>query len=208
MPAFVRVTGGTPLNHRHLLPEEIDLLLDGEEGFGVNPLTAHLSTCPGCRAEFEAQREVTTALERLPHFTPSRLFAAQVMCKVEVFEPWHVAARESVRRWLPQSHAGRSLAFGAGGVMAVAMTFLTVWLAHRADAVLFVGSLLAQRSREAVTGAVQGAVVSTLGQGAATAVETNGAIGWSIALAGAALAILGTAFALKTVASAARGRRS
>ena len=92
--------------------------------------------------------------------------------------------------------------------MAVAMTFLTVWLAHRADAVLFVGSLLAQRSREAVAGAVQGAVVSTLGQGAATAVETNGAIGWSIALAGAALAILGTAFALKTVASAARGRRS
>ena len=174
----------------------------------MNPLTAHLSTCPGCRAEFEAQREVTTALERLPHFTPSRLFAAQVMCKVEVFEPWHVAARESVRRWLPQSHAGRSLAFGAGGVMAVAMTFLTVWLAHRADAVLFVGSLLAQRSREAVAGAVQGAVVSTLGQGAATAVETNGAIGWSIAPAGAALAILGTAFALKTVASAARGRRS
>ena len=196
------------MNHRHLLPEEIDLLLDGEEGFGVNPLTAHLATCPGCRAVFEAQREVTTALERLPHFTPSRLFAAQVMCKVEVFEPWHVAARESVRRWLPQSHAGRSLAFGAGGVMAVAMTFLTVWLAHRADAVLFVGSLLAQRSREAVAGAVQGAVVSTLGQGAATAVETNGAIGWSIALAGAALAILGTAFALKTVASAARGRRS
>ena len=196
------------MNHRHLLPEEIDLLLDGEEGFGVNQLTAHLATCPGCRAEFEAQREVTTALERLPHFTPSRLFAAQVMCKVEVFEPWHVAARESVRRWLPQSHAGRSLAFGAGGVMAVAMTFLTVWLAHRADAVLFVGSLLAQRSREAVTGAVQGAVVSTLGQGAATAVETNGAIGWSIALAGAAVAILGTAFALKTVASAARGRRS
>ncbi|MDP1861143.1 MAG: hypothetical protein Q8K82_20885 [Gemmatimonadaceae bacterium] len=196
------------MNHRHLLPEEIDLLLDGEEGFGVNPLTEHLSTCPGCRAEFEAQREVTTALERLPHFTPSRLFAARVMCKVEVFEPWHVAARESVRRWLPQSHAGRSLAFGAGGVTAVAMTFLTVWLAHRADAVLFVGSLVAQRSREAVSGAVQGAVVSTLGQGAATAVETNGAIGWSIALAGAALAILGTAFALKTVASAARGRRS
>ena len=196
------------MNHRHLLPEEIDLLLDGEEGFGVNPLKAHLAKCPGCSAEFEAQREVATALERLPHFTPSPLFAAQIMCKVQVFEPWHVAARETVRRWLPQSQVGRSLAFGTAGVMAVTMTILTVWLAHRADAVLFVGTLLAQRTRDAVTGAVHGAVVSTLGQGAAAAVETNGAIGLTMVITGVALAILGTAFGLKTVASAARGRRS
>jgi len=26
------------MNHRHLLPDEIDLLLDDEVGFGVNPL--------------------------------------------------------------------------------------------------------------------------------------------------------------------------
>jgi len=195
------------LDHRHLLPEEIDLLLDGEEGFGVNPLKAHLAQCAGCRAEYEAQREVALALEGLPHIAPSFRFADKVMANVQVFEPWHVSLRDSIRRALPTTQVGRTLVFGTGGVMAVSMTLLTVWLAHRADAVLFLGALVGQRLREFVAGGVHDAVVATVGQGAATTVSSNGLVGVGIALSALAVAILGTAFGLKTLASAARSWR-
>lgn len=194
------------MDHRHLLPEEIDLLLDGEEGFGVNPLKAHLAQCAGCRAEYEAQREVTLALEGLPHIAPTARFAEKVMSNVQVFEPWHVSMRDSIRRALPQTQVGRTLVFGTGGVMAVTMTMLTVWLAHRADAVLFLFALVGQRLREAVAGGVHDAVVATVGQGAASTVSANGLVGVALALSALAVAILGTAFGLKTLATAARRR--
>lgn len=195
------------MNHRHLLPEEFDLLLDGEEGFGVSPLKAHLAQCAGCRAEYEAQREVVLALEGLPHIAPSARFADAVMTQVQVFEPWHVALRDQVARALPRTQAGRALVFGTGGVMAVTMTLLTVWLAHRADAVLFLLALVGQRLRDAVSGGVHDAVVATVGQGAATQVAAGGLAGVAIALSVLAAGILGTAFGLKTLASAARSRR-
>ena len=44
------------MNHRHLLPDEIDLLLDDEVGFGVNPLRSHVRDCADCRAKVEDAR--------------------------------------------------------------------------------------------------------------------------------------------------------
>lgn len=195
------------MDHRHLLPEEIDLLLDGEEGFGVNPLKAHIAQCAGCRAEFEAQREVATALESLPHFAPSPRLADRVLTQVQIFEPWHVTLRDRLAQALPRTQGGRTLVFGTAGVMAVTMSVLTVWLAHRADAVLFLGALLGQRMRDAVVGGVNDAVVSTVGPGAATTVASGGVLGVGIAVAVLAIAVLGTAFGLKSLASASRTRR-
>lgn len=195
------------MDHRHLLPEEIDQLLDGEEGFGVAPLRAHLARCAGCRAEFEAQREVVVALESLPHLAPSPMFAERVMQKVEIFEPWHVALRDTLRAWFPRSQMGRSLVFGAGGVMAVTMTLLTVWLAQRADAVLFVGNLVAERSRGAFFEGVQRLLVTLLGHDAVLAISSNGAVGLALALTTLVLAVLGTAYGLKSLATVAQRRR-
>jgi hypothetical protein len=195
------------VNHRHLLPEEFDQLLDGEEGFGVSPLKAHLAQCAGCRAEYQAQREVVLALEGLPHVAPSARFVDTVMTQVQVFEPWHVALREQVARALPRTQAGRGLVLGTAGVMAVTMTALTIWLAHRADAVLFLMSLVGQRARDAVSGGVHDAVVATVGQGAATQVASGGLAGVAIALSVLAIGILGTALGLKTLATASRGRK-
>ena len=196
------------MDHRHLLPEEIDLLLDGEEGFGVSPLKSHLARCAGCRAEFEAQREVVLALESLPHLAPSPMFAERVMQKVEIFEPWHVAWRDTLRSWFPRSQMGRSLVFGAGGVMAVTMTLLTVWLAQRADAVLFVGNLVAERSRGAFFEGLQGLLITLLGRDAAVAISSNGTLGLVVALSTLVLAVLGTAYGLKSLATVAQRRRA
>ncbi|NUQ12691.1 MAG: hypothetical protein HUU26_10265, partial [Gemmatimonadaceae bacterium] len=93
------------MEHRHLTPHEFDLLVDGEEGFGVAPLRAHVDQCAACRQELEAQTRVVEALENLPHFSPSPLFAYRVMREVQVFEPWHVALRDQVARALPRSQA-------------------------------------------------------------------------------------------------------
>ena len=41
------------MQHRHLHPNEIDLLLDGEVGFGVAPLRAHVEGCAECRAKLD-----------------------------------------------------------------------------------------------------------------------------------------------------------
>ena len=57
--------------NRHLLPEEIDLLIDGEAGFGVAPLKAHVRRCAECRGELEDARAVLAALDQLPHLAPS-----------------------------------------------------------------------------------------------------------------------------------------
>jgi hypothetical protein len=52
------------MQERHLLPNEIDLLLDGEVGFGVSPLRAHVDDCATCRSRLADARVVVEALER------------------------------------------------------------------------------------------------------------------------------------------------
>ena len=62
------------MEHRHLLPEEIDLLLDGEVGFGVQPLRAHVRGCDLCRRELEDAR----ALVRERYSGRSRAIARSI----------------------------------------------------------------------------------------------------------------------------------
>lgn len=196
------------MDHRHLLPEEIDQLLDGEEGFGVAPLKAHIERCTQCRSELESQREIAYALERLPHFAPSSRLADRVMANVHVFEPWHVAFGDTVRRVLPRSSVGRVLATATGGVMAVALTIMTVWLAQRADAVIFVANLVAQRTRGAIFEGLRETVTATAGASAASAVHAGGVIGLVVAASVFLAAVFIVAFGLKSLATVARRRRS
>ena len=101
---------------RHLLPNEIDLLLDGDAGFGLTPLRAHVRQCEQCRAEVEAAQEVFALLGEMPHFAPDPGFAGRVMSQVQVFEPWHVTLRDTVLGLVPRSRPMRVLA-GAGALV-------------------------------------------------------------------------------------------
>jgi hypothetical protein len=196
------------VDHRHLLPDEIDLLLDGEEGFGVAPLRSHVEQCAQCRAELDSQRRLVTSLERLPHFTPTPLFAERVMTHVVVFEPWHVAWRDALRRWLPQSQVSRAIVASTAGVMAVTVTLLAVWLARRADAALFVANLAVHRVRDGLLDVVHASLVATMGQPTAALVQANGAIGLAVVGTGTIAAIMGLAFGLRSLTAVARRRRS
>ncbi|SRR5258705_6955370 len=192
------------MNHRHLLPNEIDLLVDGEAGFGVAPLRAHILECVDCRERLDDARLVVDALESLPHFAPDARLADRVMSQVSVFVPAHVAARDSIRRWLPQSSAARVAAVALGTTVAGAFTLAMIWLATRGDAVLFMGGLVSDRLRAAVAAGARELVLALLGESALAALQATGALGASLLLFGFLLTVLGTVAGIRRLATAGR----
>lgn len=195
------------MEHRHLLPDEIDQLLDGEAGFGVAPLQAHVDACAACRAELAEARQVVSALERLPHLAPFPLFADRVMAQVQVFEPWHVTALDSIKRWVPASRSARLVGIGATSVFALLISVAAVWTAVRLDAFLFFFDLAGQRARAALFDAVGSAIANTFGDAAVDALRTGGmpaVVGITGFLALVVLAAVG----LRAVLATARRRRT
>jgi hypothetical protein len=193
---------------RHLLPNEIDLLLDGEVGFGVQPLKAHVRKCATCRAELDEARAIVAELEHLPHLSPSPLFAERVMARVQVFEPWHVAALNTARGWLPRSGPTRALAAAAALSMAFAMTIASLWLAANLDSVVFMGSVALEDARRAFLGAATDAVATAFGQPAMEALQSGGPLGIGLALTGLLAAVIISAAGLRRLATASRRHRA
>jgi hypothetical protein len=196
------------LNHRHLLPEEIDLLVDNEEGFGVAPLKAHIEQCDPCRREVEAERLVVAELEQLPHLAPSPLFAYKVMKHVQVFEPWHAAALGSLRRFVPRSRAARVLTGATAGVVMTTLSAAAILIAFRLDAALFVLNLFLARARGEALGAASHLAGALFGETALASLRGNGVATIAVAATIVFLTVVGTAVGLRAVASASRRRRS
>jgi hypothetical protein len=198
------------MNHRHLLPDEIDQLLDGEVGFGVAPLQAHLRECEQCRAAFEEEREVVEALEHLPRLAPSPDFEARVMAQVQIYEPWHVAARDTVLGWLqplkPRSQPVRLALGGLALSVATLVSVASVWLIAHADASLFFFGLVRTTfvrglatTGAAITQALLGrSATLSLGQGATVIIVASVCLYIVVFLA--------AAFALRAAAVSRRRR--
>ena len=194
------------MNHRHLLPNEIDLLVDGEAGFGVAPLRAHVAECDECRARLDDARIVVDALEDLPHFAPDSRLADRVMAQVPVFVPAHVAARDSVTRWLPQSGPARAAAAIVGTSIAGLLTVAMVWLASRGDAAVFATSLFADRVQSLVMGTARDLAFSLLGESAVSALQASGMLGVTLLVLGFLGTAVGTILGLRRLATASSRR--
>jgi hypothetical protein len=195
------------VNHRHLLPDEIDQLIDDEVGFGAAPLKAHVAECADCRTRLDDARAVTDLIEKIPHLAPSHRFSERVMAKVPVFVPWHVAARDAIAEWIPAAGQSRRVALAAGGVMAVVLTVLTIAIATQADLLVFVANLAVDRVRDMAVAGVGGVVVNLFGEQTFNAVAQHGAAGFAVA-GGTMLLGLYTAFAsLRALAASASRRR-
>lgn len=192
------------MNHRHLLPNEIDLLVDGEAGFGVAPLRAHILECDDCRERLADAGVVVAALEALPHFAPDSRLTDRVMAQVPVFVPAHVAARDGVQRWLTHSSAARVAAVAVAGSVAAALTLGMIWLALQGDAVVFITGLLGDRMRLAVVSAARDLAVALFGDSALAALQGLGAVGASLLLFGFLLATVGTIAGIRRLALAGR----
>ncbi len=201
------------MTYRHLLPDEIDELLDGQVGFGVAPLEAHIRECAACRAQIEAGRRVVEAIEHLPRLSASPLFAERVMAKVDVYEPWHVAARDAVSNWLtrltPRSRPMRVLAGAAGLSIAAALSVACIWLGSHLDAVFFVGTIVRARLRDTLLEQAGAAVSAIFGPQSVGALRAGGPALLFAILATIAVLILAAGLAVRlAVAAPGRTRRS
>lgn len=196
------------MQHRHLLSNEIDLLLDGEAGFGVAPLRAHVDDCADCRARLDEARLVADALERLPHLAPRTGFADRVLSRVQIVEPWHVAALNSARRFVPESRPLRAVALATMGLTSVAISASAVWIALSANLTVGSATVVTGRLRTALVAGFQQALEAVLGASATQALQANGSV--AMAAAGVALlaAIAAAALGFRALASASRQRGS
>jgi hypothetical protein len=195
------------VEYRHLLPEDFESILDGDLD-ETGGLREHLDQCAECRAELAARSEVTLALEQLPHHNPAPLFAYRVMSQVQVFEPWHVALRDTVRRWVPRSPATRWVA-GAGALgMAMLLTLAGVWAALNTESAWLFADVGYKRIRAAVFAGVRGVLESAFGPEGLRVVEGMGPAGLALAVSAIVAAALLAALGLRAAATASRRRRS
>jgi hypothetical protein len=148
---------------RHLLPDELDLLLDGESGFGVSQLTGHLRDCAACRDELTALRAFVMDIETLPELAPRSGFSDRVMLEVHVFEPWHVALRNSVGELVPTSPVARIAAGTALTAAATLVTGAAAWAWTNLDTTVFLGGIVTDRARDGALATLMGAAQSILG---------------------------------------------
>lgn len=191
---------------RHLLPEEIDQLLDGDVGFGTAPLKTHVRACAACRAELDDARALVRQLEHMPHFQPSALFADRVMAQVQVFVPWHVTALDTLRGFMPRTRTARAFAWGGFGSAALVLTALSLWLLTRLDAVIFAIDMVVGRVRAAVGSSLADMVAALFGSTAVHAFRTSGTVGLWMGLTVLLLLAAVTARAMRAVVTGPRRR--
>lgn len=195
------------MQHRHLLPNEVDLLLDGEVGFGVAPLAAHVDECSACRARLADARLVVDALEDLPHFAPTLRFADQVMAKVQVVEPWYAVPLEGFRRLVPQSPAMRVVTATTATVAAATTSALALWLALRADAALYLFGLVTDRARNALVSGAAALAGQLFGQPGLDALRSGSLGGLALGAGLIVVAVGGATFGFRALATASHRAR-
>lgn len=195
------------MHDRHLRPDEIELLLDGEEGFGVAPLRAHVRTCTSCHSELEKARELMIALDALPDFSPSFDFSDRVMSQVQVFEPWHAAALSSARQFVPASKPARVAAGVGAALSAGVLTASATWAVARADIALLLAQVGLERFRDQLGAASADVMATVLGQPGLAALQ-QGSAGVAALAVGSFVAVVGLGVVgLRALAGASRRAR-
>ena len=194
------------MQHRHLLPNEIDLLVDGDTGFGVQPLREHVATCRDCRARLNEAQEVVAVLNAMPLFAPRMGLADKVMAQVPVFVPWHVAARDGLRQWVPTSPIARALAAMVIAVVGSLVSGVTIWAATRGDVLSTLTVVVGEQARASVADAASSVVLTLFGPQMVGVVQQLGPLGLALAGGGFLIASLATVFGLRSIAASGRGR--
>ena len=195
------------MHDRHLRSDEIELLLDGEEGFGVAPLRAHVKACISCRQELDSARELMVALDSLPDFAPSVNFSDRVMSQVQVFEPWHAAATRTVEQFVPATRPARIAAGFGAAITAGLATAGATWVVARADMAFVLTQLGAEGVRDQIVAASNDVASTVLGQPGIAAVQSGSAEMAAIAVGGfVAIGGMGVV-GLRALATASRRAR-
>jgi hypothetical protein len=127
------------------------------------------------------------------------------MSQVPVFVPWHVAARESVVRWLPQSRPARVAVAAMATSAASVLTVAILWIATQADVIALASGGGVQ---QLLLNAGRGILTTVLGDQMFAIIQQTGTVGISAALLGMVAAAAGSAAGLRALAAASSRRRS
>ncbi len=174
---------------------------------GLQPLKAHIRDCADCRAQVDEARLVVDALEDLPHFAPSHTFADRVMSQVPVFVPWHVAARDTVARWLPQSRPARLAVAAMATSVASVLTVAILWIATQADVVALASGVAGGGVERVLWNAGRSILTTVFGDQMFAIIQSTGTVGIAAALLGMLAAAAGSAAGLRALAAASSRRR-
>jgi hypothetical protein len=136
------------------------------------------------------------------------MFADRLMSQVQVFVPWHVAALDSARRFVPRSQPVRYLVGALAASMALMITSMSLWLLTRGDMLMFFADLVASRTREFLIGAIGNVLVGAFGEPALEMLRGSGLLGISVALAALLTATISVAFGMRALVSVASRRHS
>lgn len=190
----------------HIQPEEIDLILDGDEGFATHPRRKHLEACAECRAELERAREVNALLESLPHMPPRPDFAASVMARVQVFEPWHVTLLDTVKSLIPRRGPWRiATGIGLGGAT-LSVSALVIWISLKIDLAIYAVQMAGTRLQTASVSAANSVVSSMFGDEALVVIRDGGVSTLLIAITAFLLTLAGATIGLRRLLISARRR--
>jgi hypothetical protein len=192
----------------HLLPADVELLLDDEAGPALASLRAHVEQCAACQSMLAVERDLLDLLEHVPHVAPTASFQDRVMARVEVFEPWHVSLRDTAQRLVPPPGPWRWM-IGAGLVGGMAtVTALVVWVALRFDRALYLWHLAVERTQASIIAGVGRVIQLALGDAASSAVLVGGLPAAVVALVGIAATLGAATFGLRGLVAVARRRRN
>jgi hypothetical protein len=130
------------------------------------------------------------------------------MAQVPVFVPWHVAARDSVRSWMPESRPARVAAVGLAASVASVLTVAILWIASQTDLLVFATGIAGSQLRELLVDGGRNALLTLFGSQTLALAGQAGVVGMSL-LFGGFLAIAATAtFGLRRMAIVSSRRRA
>jgi anti-sigma factor RsiW len=183
------------VTQNHLLPADIELLVDGDAPAADARVHGHLASCPACQRRVAEAHRIASALEVMPHAKPAFGFSDRVMKNVAVTPPWYAALWQRVQPLVPQSRAVRSLAMLGASVTGVALTLGGLWMVWRADGAAMLGTKAVAEGRVAVAGVADDALTALVGEMAMAALRRGGLpaamIGGGVFIVAVALAIAG-----------------
>lgn len=145
----------------HLSADDIDAWLAGHLGPTER---AHLDACPACLETAEADRALIQQLGSLGMFSPSPLFADQVMAAVSLPDPFSLRSLQTARRRLFATRRSLALAATIAVVVLGSMAVSVAWsLAHR-ETIAAAGTWLSASAGQWLWTALRSTVSSVIAQ--------------------------------------------
>jgi hypothetical protein len=197
--------------HLHLTADELDQLLDADDGAppgpAAAPLAARLLECMDCRARFDEELSIVQLLESLPRRAPSHGFADRVMADVTVIVPWHVVVRDTARSFAPRVRAARIAAMVTATASAGILSLAMIWLVTHTDFLVFATTVVGDRVRDVMVELGGAVVVALFGEQALDVMMKAGNLGLAAVLLGVVGASAGALLSLRAIAATAERRR-